>query len=239
MSKLVTNWITSEVMASQVVSGAKKVYPVDRSGMGADSVTDQALHAPVKQTAMPAQNTMDPRQERRNWLRFARQIQQEKKCDWTRAWIQASTEHPELINSDSDGGPSKPVTGPDMKRLPGSDASAVTATFKRQSCRVVFTNSSKGPRTAIAVDSCPMTQDEIAAFNRLPNEERLRLIFGIDVDAPVRAYCDVRLPFGKYHGRRFDNVPVSYLYWMRDNLKDIRPWLRQAIDGYSKSFGLD
>src|SRR5258707_12663081 len=28
--------------------------------------------------------------------------------------------------------------------------------------------------------------------------------------------------------KHLDNVPVSYLYWMRDNLKDIRPWLRQA-----------
>jgi Putative quorum-sensing-regulated virulence factor len=84
-----------------------------------------------------------------------------------------------------------------------------------------------------------MTQDEIAAFNALPNEERLRQMFGDEIFEPARPYCNVRLPFGKYHGKRLDSVPVSYLYWMRSTLKDLRPWLRQAIDGYLKSFGLD
>lgn len=83
-----------------------------------------------------------------------------------------------------------------------------------------------------------MTQAEIDAFNALPNDERLRQMFGDEILEPLRPYADTRLPFGKHRFRRLDEVPVSYLYWMRDNLKGLRPSLREAIDGYLKSFGL-
>lgn len=128
MSGLVTDWITSKVKASRV-EAAKTVYPVVRTGMGADSVTDQGQHAPIKQPAKPAQSDVDPEQRALKLAGFARAIQQERNCDWTRAWIQASQEHPELINSDSDGGPSKTLSA-QRTVLPGTDETAVTATFK-------------------------------------------------------------------------------------------------------------
>jgi hypothetical protein len=64
------------------------------------------------------------------------------------------------------------------------------------------------------------------------NDRLLFEIFGIDVNKPESIYCDVRLPFGKYRGKCLDEVPRGYLVWALENLRDLRPWLRRAIEGF-------
>jgi hypothetical protein len=124
----VTGWITSKVEASNVVSAAKTVYPQVRNTWP-DNGTNPDPNASVKRPAVPAQNTMDPETRAQKLAAFARAIQSERPgFNWTQAWIQASTEHPELINSDSDGGPSK--ISAQRTTLPRTDETASVATFK-------------------------------------------------------------------------------------------------------------
>jgi hypothetical protein len=122
--------VVQAYFGSPLVQAAKKVYQQDRTGMPGEG--DQLVHDPAltKGPAMPAQNTMDPEVRAQKLLAFAKQIQKERGWDFFKAWIQASAEHPELIDSDADGGPSRPVKVPETNVLPDSGENAVTASYK-------------------------------------------------------------------------------------------------------------
>lgn len=39
-----------------------------------------------------------------------------------------------------------------------------------------------------------------------------------------------RMPFGRYRGERLDDIPLSYLFWVRRECTNIEPELREAVD---------
>lgn len=36
----------------------------------------------------------------------------------------------------------------------------------------------------------------------------------------IEMACDFRMPFGKFHGRRLEDIPKSYLRWVAENISD-------------------
>src|ERR1700739_2219422 len=118
MSRVLNNWITSEVMASnrnpelnENAPGSipkKKVYPnVRLPQMPSDtSSTEQSAHNPALTKGPPVQTEpqiWDPEERAQKLASYAYAIKREKPgWDFTRCWNQAVSEHPELIGT-SDG----------------------------------------------------------------------------------------------------------------------------------------
>jgi hypothetical protein len=112
---------------SPLVQAAKKVYQRDRTGSPGEG--DQSEHDPALTKGPPAQKEPEIwnfEERAQKLLAYANSIKQEKGCDFFKAWILASEQHPELIGT-SDG-MSKTAKVAETAVLPGT--SAVSASYK-------------------------------------------------------------------------------------------------------------
>ena len=40
----------------------------------------------------------------------------------------------------------------------------------------------------------------------------------------------IKMPLGKYAGAELHEIPLDYLIWFEENIKQMGPWLRTAIN---------
>jgi hypothetical protein len=125
-------------LTEPVAVAKKKVYQIDRTGSPGEG--DQSEHNPAltKGPGMPSDSTLDPEKRAQQLADYAYAIKREKGWDFFRAWNQAVSEHPELVNSDADGGPSRSAKVPETNVLPDSGANAVEARYTEISPVVRF-----------------------------------------------------------------------------------------------------
>jgi putative quorum-sensing-regulated virulence factor len=48
---------------------------------------------------------------------------------------------------------------------------------------------------------------------------------------PPKRSLPVEMPFGKYKGEEFEDIPPGYLHWCLDNMDNLSDELREAIEG--------
>jgi hypothetical protein len=80
------------------------------------------------------------------------------------------------------------------------------------------------------IDSISLGEDNLTYLEKMKNIKEVK----VSVDGVVHKFKDMIMNFGKYKGQQISEIPVNYLKWVVETIKDKKE-ITQNIEKFLKS----